>query len=66
MSEITKKTVPVLTDEIVDDYSAEDFVFVQQNERLTDKVYEATSYLRDVWINFSKNKGDCYCASLWT
>ncbi|MCR4950025.1 MAG: ABC transporter permease [Solobacterium sp.] len=57
MSEITKKTVPVLTDEIVDDYSAEDFVFVQQNERLTDKVYEATSYLRDVWINFSKNKG---------
>ena len=57
MSEIKKKTVPVLTDEIVDDYSAEDFVFVQQNERLTDKVYEATSYLRDVWINFSKNKG---------
>ncbi len=57
MSEIKKRTVPVLTDEVIDDYSAEDFVFVQQNERLTDKVYEATSYLKDVWTNFSKNKG---------
>ena len=57
MSEIKKRTVPVLTDEVIDDYTAEDFVFVQQNERLTDKVYEATSYLKDVWTNFSKNKG---------
>ena len=56
MSEIKKRTVPVLTDEVIDDYTAEDFVFVQQNERLTDKVYEATSYLKDVWTNFPKNK----------
>ncbi len=56
MSEIIHKK-PVLTDEIVDDFSENDFVFVQEGERLTDKAYKSTSYLHDVWINFSKNKG---------
>lgn len=48
---------PVLTNEIVDDFTADDFVFVQRDERLTDKVYETTSYAKDVWMHFKKNKG---------
>lgn len=42
---------------IENDYDDEDFVFVQENVRLKDKVYKQTSFLRDVWNNFSKNKG---------
>ncbi len=48
---------PVLANETVEDYSAEDFVYVQENEKLKDKVYKSTSYLHDVWVNFKKNRG---------
>ena len=43
----------------VNEYKAcpEDFEFVQQNEKLTDKTYKATSYAKDVWMHFTKNKG---------
>ncbi len=53
MSEVLKKQEPVLGD----GYTKEDFVFVQQGERLTDKAYKTTSYWHDVWVHFSKNKG---------
>jgi oligopeptide transport system permease protein len=56
MSEIRAQK-PVLTNEVVDDYSDEDFVFVQRDEKLTDKVYETTSYAKDVWMHFKKNRG---------
>ena len=39
MSETSR---PVLTDEIIDDYTEDDFQFVQQNEKLHDKVYKTT------------------------
>ena len=55
MSELYQK--PVLTNEVVDDFSADDFVFVQRDEKLVDKTYQATSYLKDVWSHFKKNKG---------
>lgn len=42
---------------IENDYDSEDFVFVQRDEKLTDKEYAATSYLKDVWSHFKKNKG---------
>jgi oligopeptide transport system permease protein len=42
---------------IENDYDDADFVFVQEGERLTDKTYKSTSYLKDVWNNFRKNKG---------
>ena len=42
---------------IENDYDSEDFVFVQRNEVLTDKEYADTSYLKDVWSHFKKNKG---------
>ncbi|MCI2155167.1 ABC transporter permease [Erysipelotrichaceae bacterium Oil+RF-744-GAM-WT-6] len=54
MSEAMK---PELTDEIVDDFTSDDFVFVQRNEKLHDKVYKTTSYAHDVWVHFKKNKG---------
>ena len=53
MSEVLKTHDPLLGD----GYSEEDFVFVQQGERLSDKAYKTTSYWRDVWSHFSKNKG---------
>ena len=53
MSETYEKHVPI----IENDYDPEDFVFVQENVRLKDKVYKQTSFLKDVWTNFSKNKG---------
>ncbi|MBR2676249.1 MAG: ABC transporter permease [Solobacterium sp.] len=53
MSELLKTHDPLLGD----GYSEEDFVFVQQGERLSDKAYKTTSYWRDVWSHFSKNKG---------
>lgn len=53
MSELLKTHEPVLGD----GYSEEDFVFVQQGEHLTDKAYKTTSYWRDVWSQFSKNRG---------
>lgn len=53
MSEIYQKHVPI----IENDYDEEDFVFVQEDVRLKDKVYKQTSFLKDVWLNFSKNKG---------
>jgi oligopeptide transport system permease protein len=56
MSEV-KPQVPVLTEEKIEDYSDEDFVFVQRDEKLVDKAYKATSYAKDVWIHFKKNKG---------
>ena len=49
MSEAMK---PELTDEIVDDFTSDDFVFVQRNEKLHDKVYKTTSYAHDVWVHF--------------
>ncbi len=57
MAEPVKKygMPPVL--DIDDDFTQEDFVFVQQNEKLTDKTYAATSYAKDVWNHFKKNKG---------
>ena len=61
MTEINPQK-PVLTDERVDDFTADDFVFVHQNEKLTDTVYEATSYAKDVWMHFKKNKGAVFGA----
>ena len=55
MSEMVQK--PELINEIIDDYSADDFVFVQRDEKLVDKTYKTTSYLKDVWSHFKKNKG---------
>jgi len=40
-----------------DDYTAEDFTFVQEGEVLEDKNYAATSFWGDVWHSFRKNKG---------
>ncbi len=40
-----------------DNFTADDFVFVQENEKLMDKTYKATSYAKDVWVHFTKNKG---------
>lgn len=34
-----------------------DFVFVQKDEKLVDKTYKASSYLKDVISHFVKNKG---------
>ena len=51
------KNKPFLTDEKVDDFTAEDFVFVHRNEELLDEAYTATSYAKDVWMHFKKNKG---------
>ncbi|MBR2770277.1 MAG: ABC transporter permease [Solobacterium sp.] len=42
---------------LYDEYNPEDFVFVQEGEKLIDKTYIATSYWRDVWGHFSKNRG---------
>lgn len=42
---------------LYDEYNPEDFVFVQEGEKLIDKTYKATSYWRDVWSHFSKNRG---------
>ena len=42
---------------LYDEYSQEDFVFVQEDEKLIDKTYKATSYWKDVWSHFSKNRG---------
>lgn len=53
MSEYAEKHMPI----IENDYDPEDFVFVQENIKLKDKVYKQTSFLKDVWNNFSKNKG---------
>lgn len=53
MSEIK----PVLTNEVIDDFTDDDFVFVQRDEKLVDKAYKTTSYLKDVWAHFKKNKG---------
>ncbi|MEE3487646.1 MAG: oligopeptide ABC transporter permease [Bulleidia sp.] len=55
MSENTSR--PVLTNEIIDDFTEKDFVFVQQGEKLHDKAYKTTSYMADVWMHFKKNKG---------
>lgn len=51
------KAVPVIENEAMEDFTAEDFVFVQEDVVLKDKVYRSTSYLHDVWVNFRKNKG---------
>ena len=54
MSEnMAEKHMPI----IENDYDSEDFVFVQRNEVLTDKEYADTSYLKDVWSHFKRNKG---------
>ncbi|MCR5372607.1 MAG: ABC transporter permease [Solobacterium sp.] len=58
MSENAVKQMPVIENEYEEsEYEEEDFVFVQENVRLKDKVYQQTSFFRDVWNNFSKNKG---------
>lgn len=54
MSELTNKNIPLAND---DDFTADDFTFVQENEKIIDKSYAATSYLKDVWAAFTKNKG---------
>ena len=46
---------PVLTNEVIDDFSDDDFVFVQRDEKLVDKAYKTTSYLRDVWAHFKSS-----------
>lgn len=46
-----------MSTEVNKQYTAEDFTFVQRDERLTDKAYEATSYMHDVWVHFRKNRG---------
>ena len=51
MSELKMNQVPQ------DQYTEEDFRFVQLDERLMDKTYAATSFLKDVWNHFKKNKG---------
>ncbi|MCF0108976.1 MAG: ABC transporter permease [Erysipelotrichaceae bacterium] len=40
------------------EYVEDDFTFAHDSDqRLTDENYKATSYLKDVWGNFRKNKG---------
>ena len=40
------------------DFYPDDFQFAhEEGEKLVDKTYKATSYWKDVWGNFSKNKG---------
>lgn len=40
------------------EFEPNDFEFAHsKDEKLTDKSYKATSYLKDVWNNFKKNKG---------
>lgn len=39
------------------EFTADDFTFAHEGEKLVDKNYAATSYLHDVWSNFKKNKG---------
>lgn len=40
------------------EYHHDDFAFAHAaDEKLIDKNYKATSYLKDVWTNFKKNKG---------
>ena len=40
------------------EFTKDDFTFARKdNEKLLDKNYKATSYARDVWCNFKKNKG---------
>ncbi len=40
------------------EFQEDDFEFAHsQGERLIDKTYKSTSYWKDVWGNFSKNKG---------
>ena len=51
---ISNEPLPLAND---DDFTADDFTFVQENEKLIDKSYANTSYLRDVWVSFTKNKG---------
>lgn len=56
MSEIVKKTADKeLT--VKDNFTADDFTFAQEGEKLVDKTYAATSYWKDVWSSFKKNKG---------
>ena len=43
--------------QVIDDFTDDDFVFVQRDEKLVDKAYKTTSYLKDVWAHFKKNKG---------
>lgn len=55
MSEkIVEQSLPLAND---DDFTAEDFVFVQEGERLKDRTYADTSYFKDVLHAFFKNKG---------
>ena len=56
MSEIHAQD-PVLTNEVMEDVNDEDFVFVQQDKKLVDETYAATSSARDIWLHFKKNKG---------
>ena len=44
------------------DFTADDFTFAQQGEKLIDKNYKASSYAKDVWANFRKNKGAVFGA----
>ena len=53
MSEIHAQK-PVLTNEVLEDVHDEDFVFVQQDKKLVDETYAATSSARDIWLHFKK------------
>lgn len=39
------------------EFELNDFDFAHKDEKLVDKNYSATSYSKDVWNNFKKNKG---------
>ena len=40
------------------DFHEDDFLFAHESgKKIIDKSYKATSYLKDVWSNFKKNKG---------
>jgi oligopeptide transport system permease protein len=42
---------------IENDYDSRRLCICSENECLTDKEYADTSYLKDVWSHFKKNKG---------
>lgn len=39
------------------EFEKDSFEFAHENEKLQDKVYSTSSYLKDVWCSFKKNKG---------
>lgn len=56
MSVADEKNLTSLQTSPEDSYTADDFKFIQEGEKLIDKTYANTSYWRDVWNAFKKNK----------